>query len=592
MHLTAHLHSKCVRREIDTNTQRSKMKQEFGTTPVVTALVAIVLMIMTSMSGRPQGEMAEILDFAKSNHFELREALAHYDHPEDSLKLKALEFLLLNMKQHQFVDIALFDSLGVPVEFDAQDYVDYDAARVVIDSLDEAHPGLRYGALERVYDVQVITADELIETVDLSFEAWQKPWSVHLDFDDFCEFVLPHRGSSEPLARWRPMLMARYDSLLSQMPEKDPLLVATAINKELREWFSFRPLYYLHPTDQSLPQMLESCAGRCEDMTNLAICALRANGVAVTSDYTPHWADTGNNHAWNAVLAADGEVVPFMGCEADPGGYGLRKRIAKVYRKTYSVQKGGLAERLGEESGPGWLTGKTYRDVTHEYRDVTDVHLDLGEQARKDLRFAYLCVFNSGKWSAIHWAELDNETRRMACFTDMGRDIIYLPMYYERRELHPAGAPFLLDEQGEMHPLAMPTKMGELSGSDGTRDSSPLVVQQNDEGDDSASDDDEPFLREVVSGPAKALLASTTHVTVEAASEGKRISHLTPGSTYEFFVWGGEGEWLQIKDFIATEESLLVQHLPSNALYWLIEKDGRKEERIFRLDEVGEQLWH
>ncbi len=177
------------------------MKQDFGTTPVVGGLLLILLLILASMSGRPKDEMSLILDFADGNHFELREALAHYDQPEDSLKARALEFLLLNMRNHQFVDIALFDSLGVPVEFDAQDYADFDEARAVIDSLDKAHPGLRYGALDRVYDVQVITAEELIETIDLSFAAWEKPWSKHLSFEDFCEFVLPHRGSSEPLAR-------------------------------------------------------------------------------------------------------------------------------------------------------------------------------------------------------------------------------------------------------------------------------------------------------------------------------------------------------------------------------------------------------
>lgn len=37
-------------------------------------------------------------------------------------------------------------------------------------------------------------------------------------------------------------------------------------------------------------------------MTNLAIFAMRANGLAVTSDYTPFWADSSNNHAWNAIL--------------------------------------------------------------------------------------------------------------------------------------------------------------------------------------------------------------------------------------------------------------------------------------------------
>ena len=83
--------------------------------------------------------------------------------------------------------------------------------------------------------------------------------------------------------------------------------------------------------------MMETKLGRCEDMTNMTIFALRANGLPVTSDYTPHWANSGNNHAWNAILDKNDSVIIFMGGEANPGEYELGHKLAKVYRKSFSV---------------------------------------------------------------------------------------------------------------------------------------------------------------------------------------------------------------------------------------------------------------
>jgi hypothetical protein len=95
-------------------------------------------------------------------------------------------------------------------------------------------------------------------------------------------------------------------------------------------------------------------------MTNLAIYAMRANGLAVASDYTPHWANTGNNHAWNAIITPEGEVIPFMGAEANPGEYELANKLAKAYRKMYAQQTNNLAfQEKKEESVPGWLNGKS-----------------------------------------------------------------------------------------------------------------------------------------------------------------------------------------------------------------------------------------
>ena len=224
----------------------------------------------------------------------------------------------------------------------------------------------------------------------------KRPWARGLSFDQFCEYVLPYRGSNEPLEQWRESLFRQHDSIVFQMKNpSDPIEAAALINKDLMSWFHFDPRFYYHPTDQSLSEMQNTKLGRCEDMTNLSIYAMRANGLAVTSDYTPYWANSGNNHAWNAIVTPTGEVIPFMGAEANPGKYKLANKLAKVYRKTYSVQKDNLAFQVADTKLlPGYLASKSYVDVTKDYVETKSVTVKLNGQEPKE-QFAYLCVFNS-----------------------------------------------------------------------------------------------------------------------------------------------------------------------------------------------------
>jgi hypothetical protein len=54
--------------------------------------------------------------------------------------------------------------------------------------------GFRYDNLPKTYDAHVITADYLIENIDLAFEEWEKrPWNKYFTFDDFCELILPYQ---------------------------------------------------------------------------------------------------------------------------------------------------------------------------------------------------------------------------------------------------------------------------------------------------------------------------------------------------------------------------------------------------------------
>jgi hypothetical protein len=527
-----------------------------ATATAAMATLAAVATLVTSCTWRSPrmaqpswpADVAAALDAAGENRGQLERVLAHYSAAGDSLKLEAAAYLISNMTDHSFVRLSLVDSLKQEVSLDVLRYPNYETLQTVVDSIEDVRGELDYERREMLPDLETITAKLLTEDIDYAFRAWRdRPWARHLSFDDFREYVLPHRGSNEPLESWRPFFFDRYSDLpLSMQDPTDPIEAARLINADLMTWFTFDARFYLHPTDQGLAEMRAGGIGRCEDMTNLAIYAMRANGLAVTSDFTPFWANAGNNHAWNAILDRDGRVLSFMGCEAQPGQYRLWNRLAKAYRKTYSQQRGNLAFLKGEhEQVPAWLSGKYYKDVTAAYVPVVDVPLALDEPAPDSVNFAYLCVFNSGHWEAIDWGHVE---RQGATFRDMGTGIAYLPAYYVDKEILPAGPAFILEESGRVRRLE--------------------------------ADGDHPRnLR---------LISATGAVTV-SDTDGIRKTALEPGRSYELFYW--DGDWVSAGQITAGDEPLVFEAVPSGGLYWLVAEGSRRDERIFTYEQNAQVWW-
>ncbi len=410
------------------------------------ALLSVSLTAGCTGPSRYGASVDSVLEAAGENRPELQRVLEHFEQQGDSLKFQAALYLIGNMQKHSYVTYYLHDTTDTEIGFDIRDYADYKALKASFDSLEDQHGVLDFDRQEPLYDMHTITADFLIGQIDYAFRAWrEKPWARNLSFEDFRQYVLPYRGSNEPLEEWRETFWNKYRDLETQMSDPaDPIEAAALINRDIMTWFGFDPRYYYHPTDQGLSEMLANRLGRCEDMTNLAIFALRANGIGVTSDYTPHWANTGNNHAWNAIVTASGEVIPFMGAEADPGEYRLANKLAKAYRKTFGEQKQNLVfQEKKQEKVPRWLGGKYYQDVTADYTDVCDVAVKFSQDIPDSVDIAYLCVFNSGEWKAIHWGRI---AERQAVFAGMGKDIAYLPALYLNEEIVPCGPPFILHE--------------------------------------------------------------------------------------------------------------------------------------------------
>jgi len=513
--------------------------------------LAVLLPILSAAGAEAPAyppEVAEVLEAAADRRPELEKVLTHYASEGDSLKLQAAYYLIGNMEGHCYVTYILRDSTEAEIEFNVLNYPDFNTMKAACDSVEDQLGELDFKRGDKIKDLETISADFLIEQIDYAFRSWrEKPWAMGLSFDQFCQYVLPYRGSNEPLEPWRKTFWEKYDGIEKSMTDpSDPIEAASLINDDIKSWFSFDPRFYYHPTDQGLSEMLENRLGRCEDMTNLTIYAMRANGLAVTSDYTPYWANSGNNHAWNAIVTPDGKATPFMGAECNPGKYRLANKMAKVYRKMYGKQKDNLTfQERKQDKVPRWLAGKSYLDVTADYIDVCDVTVEFEREIPDSVDIAYLCVFNSGEWKAIHWGRIEDSA---VLFIDMGMDIAYLPALYLDEEIAPFGHPFILQSDSSMRELH----------PEGERT---MSVQ----------------------------LTSTTRRKQEISTDGIAKTFLTPGQEYELFYW--LDGWQSLGTSVASEKPLVFEEVPAGCLYWLVEKDSDREERIFTIEDDHQVWW-
>ena len=524
--------------------------------PLRFLLIIFFISIFTTGCGRRAdsdiaADINRVLKEAGENRGEIEKVLDRYTEPGDSLKLEAARYLVANMAGHSYVTYYLHDSSKVEVTFDVLDYPDYNTLLAGFEKLENERGTLDFDRLEIFEDMENIEAELLIGHIEAAFDVWRgKPWARWLSFENFCEYVLPYRGSNEPLEAWRETFRERYAYIDTLMADStDPIEAVRLINEDIRSWFKFDPRYYYHPTDQGLAEMFENKMGRCEDMTNLTIYALRANGIAVTSDYTPYWADAGNNHAWNAIVTPDGRALPFMGAEADPGQYNLANKIAKAYRKTFAQQPDNLIfQERKQEEVPPWLAGKSYLDVTADYTHVADINVTLDKDVPDSVDIAYVCVFNSGEWKAIDWARLEtHEGKTVAHFKNIGTNVMYLPALYLNKEIVPYASPFVL--------------YGQDSHCRFKADTSRTISLQ---------------------------LTSTRKIKKDSSSDTSGKTHLKSREEYELFYW--DDDWRSLGKAVASDKPLTYDNIPAAGLYWLTTPSTEDDDRIFTT-EYAQPVW-
>jgi hypothetical protein len=270
-------------------------------------LLFIASCLCLSCAGRYSQEVEEVLRQSGGNRSELEKVLKHYRRiPADSLKLRAAEFLIVNMpgKYSEYYDAPWNDVATVHLRWTSSS-----DKRRVLDAYKLGEPVV-------LEDIKCITAEYLINNIELSFKVWrERPWGKHIPFDAFCEEILPYRVDVEPLENWREKALASFadlDTVLNK-PSMTVVEACSMVNDLLPRFRIDRDFPAMN-----FSQLMTSARGRCDDASALAIFSMRALGIPVTYEFKPRWVNIANGHSWNAVRDSTGKHISFMGADINP----------------------------------------------------------------------------------------------------------------------------------------------------------------------------------------------------------------------------------------------------------------------------------
>ncbi|WP_443940010.1 hypothetical protein [Pedobacter sp. MW01-1-1] len=480
--------------------------------------------------------LKESFQIAGTNKGELQAVLEHFKSDPNPQKLDAAKYLIVQMKYQYHKEgnsIKRYDSLiNVLGNLSIGRMEELGA---IWDSLKrELKPPLIDDTYS-VCDLKRISAEDLISHINSAFNAWSKPWARDLSYSDFCRYILPYKLVEEKPDKWMKELQQRYESLWSvNFSENNSYKMCLKVNARLKKDFKIRSFPSF--VDLNFHDLDRLKSGKCFHATQYSSYVMRALGIAVVMDFTPYWGNMNGGHEWNALIYKN-RPVPFIGSESDPGltkiDLARQRKRAKVFRRVFNYQTNSLAALAQDDLEiPAVFRSSHIIDVTAEYIPVSTIVINNLSLVQKS-KVLYLCVFNRQKWVPTAWAKINSNK---SVFLNMGRDIVYLPAFYQYGELTPVGFPVFLGKDGRCKVLK----------DDGKR--TKLVVRSK-------------------------------------SPEGPNI---LKGQEYELLIWNGK--WKMLNKSIASADSIVYSKLPTNALYRIKSKDKASKERIFMIQNE-KQVW-
>ena len=365
---------------------------------------------------------------ATGNGEMLRVAEHYAGEPE---RLAAAAFLLENLRGHYTYTFDLLDASGRVAEGFSL-YRPEITGKNYRQVLDSAGLSVRY---RTEADAETMTADYLIRNIDRAFAARERyPWAAHYSDSLFLHYVLPYRIDVEELTDWRAFFRDRYEPMVDTLAgPKDIRTVARLIIRDVKSRFGFHAeALMLKPA--FTPQEAFACGrGECNSTADIYVLALRAMGIAATKDVIPVWGTSDGGHVEAVYFDEEGNPVML-----DTGEW-LAAGPPKIFRQEFEPQPQS-AERFGNPY---------YRDVTSEYVAVSTPTVSFDSAPEAGER-ATLAVFGNERWRPAVPAEAP-PTEGKALFKEIGRGILYLPVYVSDRSVRQAGRPFRLDPRGNLH---------------------------------------------------------------------------------------------------------------------------------------------
>lgn len=390
----------------------------------------LICLFILSCQGRSE-RLKAVLEYSGANRAELEKVLDHYSvDPADSLKLKSAIFLIEQMPGHYTFGGPFMEDYCARV--DTVSRMPYYEKKILQIIPFEA-PDYR-SRLEIREDVKCIKGDFLIHQIETAFRQWQEnSWLEELDFNTFCEYLLPYRVENEPLDYWRDSLSPFAERLQACKDYYDDC--RHSISHLVNKFYSYNPALASRIPEKGLKDYQMECIST----SKLNLFTLRTVGVPAAIDYTPHFANRNGRHYWTTSI--DPKLKQFQVPQTN------LYRMAKIYRRMFSHHPKATPGK--NEYIPPFFLDAFNKDVTNLYLPTQEVVVKIPRQL--SLNHAYLAIFNDLTWKPISCTQ---PSGGKAVFPDMGKDILYLPVYYdENEEMCPFAPPLILTSEGTTIPL-------------------------------------------------------------------------------------------------------------------------------------------
>lgn len=435
-------------------------------------IITIILsLLLTASCTQDSMYIHYALRAAGKNKSELKAVLRHYRTiDKDPEKLRAAKYLIANMPAHySYRDTAAINSyyrkaleiLGTGPSPDWQ----RDTLRQIGDR--------EYAGLTRniIPDVEVITADYLIYSIDRAFHEWRtRPWSRHLTYNEFQDWILPYKVTElQSFDAWRDTLLAHYTDSISTVPPDDVQRNSISgaieiVRGEIHSKQSAIGHRVMWEDRGSIPMRsaatwVRMTYGSCLDYVTMGTAVFRSVGLPAAVDQVPSWGRNSEGHSWYVFLSDRGREEPTINSLIIGAGmpFYTNERIPKVWRTTYTINRDMVKYRnTAKYVYPFDLCQK---DVTNHYTRTSDLVIETAkEQTAKltDKKFVYIAMaVNSGgpQWRVL---DLGILKRGKAHFKNMGREMLYIALGYDGRKLIPISRPFILHKSGAIEYIDNP----------------------------------------------------------------------------------------------------------------------------------------
>ena len=401
------------------------------------------------------------LNAAGENKNELKAVLHHYSvEDKDSEKLEAAKYLIINMPAHySYRDTAAINSyyrkaleiLGTGPNPDWQ----RDTLRQISD--------MEYAGITKdiISDVRIMTADYLISSIDNAFQEWRtRPWSKHLTFDEFRDWILPYKVTEmQSLDAWRDTLSLHYSDSISTIPETDVKRnsiygAIEIVRNELHSKLSDIGHRIIWEDRGSIPMRsaatwVRMTYGTCKDYVTMGTAVFRSLALPAVVDQVPAWGRNSEGHSWYVFLDDRGREQPTINSLILGAGFQFYpyERIPKVWRNSYTINRDLVKYR--NKAKFVYPFDMCQQDVTSHYNLTSDLKIEIDRSIKlKDRKYVYIAMaVNDGgpKWKVLDYGRLK---KGKACFRSMGRNMLYIALGYDGKKLIPISDPFILQKSG------------------------------------------------------------------------------------------------------------------------------------------------